>query len=109
MFQGRVIGYWLQKNGVSVIPNLRWGDERTHSFAFDGIAQGGTIAVGTHGCIKRREERGIFMSGFGVMLERARPETIVVYGRLPDGFLAVASQMNARCKAFRQRISSDPQ
>jgi hypothetical protein len=91
MFQGRAIGHWLQKNGVKVIPNLRWGDERTHSFAFDGIAQGGAVAVGTHGCIKRREDRETFMCGFGAMLDRVRPKTIVLYGKPPEGFMAAAA------------------
>lgn len=28
-YRGRSIGFWLQANGIPVIPNVRWGDERT--------------------------------------------------------------------------------
>ena len=31
----------------------RAGDERTYSFAFEGIEQGGTVAVSTNGCIQK--------------------------------------------------------
>ena len=51
--RSRAIAVWLQNNGVEVIPNVRFGDERTFSFCFDGIEENKTVAVGTHGCIKR--------------------------------------------------------
>ena len=44
-YRNRSIAYWLQSNGVNIIPNIRWGDERTYAFAFEGIEQGGTIAI----------------------------------------------------------------
>ena len=52
-YRNRAIAYWLQSNGVRIIPNIRWGDERTYAFAFEGIEQGGTVAVSTNGCIQK--------------------------------------------------------
>jgi hypothetical protein len=83
VYKSRAVGYWLQSKGVKIIPNLRWGDERTYDFAFDGIPAGGTVAVGSHGCIKERTDREYFLQGFDKMISRLRPETVVVYGRIP--------------------------
>ncbi len=41
-YRSRVLAYWLQSKGQNVIPNIRWGDERTYAFAFEGIPQGCT-------------------------------------------------------------------
>lgn len=36
-YRGRAIAVWLQNNGVEIIPNVRFNDERTYEFCFDGI------------------------------------------------------------------------
>lgn len=56
-FRGRALAHWLCENGVEVIPNVRFGDTRTWDFCFDGIEKNRTVAVGTHGCIKKREDK----------------------------------------------------
>jgi len=56
-FRSRAIGYWLQSKGLKVITNVRWGDERTYSFAFEGLPKGGTYAVSTNGCIRDKKNR----------------------------------------------------
>ena len=45
-YRNRAIGHWLQENGITVIPNIRFSDERSYAFCCDGISKGGTIAVG---------------------------------------------------------------
>jgi len=84
VFRSRALGYWWAKNGVTVVPNVRWGDERSYEFCFDGLPQGSVVAVGTHGCIKRIRDRNYFLEGFFVMLERIRPTTVIVYGAASD-------------------------
>ncbi|MCL1893814.1 MAG: DUF4417 domain-containing protein [Holophagaceae bacterium] len=85
VYKSRAIGYWLQSNGIKIIPNIRWGDERTYDFVFDGLPKGGTVAVGSHGCIKLKVDKDYFLRGFNEMLNRIEPETVVVYGRIPRG------------------------
>lgn len=41
-YRNRAIAFWLQREGVNIIPNVRWGDERSYEFAFEGLPQGGT-------------------------------------------------------------------
>lgn len=36
-YQGKAIGVWLQNEGIEVIPNIRFADERSYEFCFDGV------------------------------------------------------------------------
>ncbi len=83
-YRNRAIGYWLQANGVIVIPNIRFSDERSYVFCCDGISKGGTIAVGSHGCIKIKNERDYFARGLEYVVHKIEPRRIVVYGVAPD-------------------------
>lgn len=86
-YRGRALAVWLQNNGVEVIPNVRFNDERTFDFCFDGIEKFKTVAVGTYGCIKKRTDREYFRKGFLELVKRLSPKTIVVYGAIPDDIL----------------------
>ncbi len=83
-YRNRALAHWLQQNGIELIPNVRFNDERTYEFCFDGIEKGKTVAVGTHGCIKRTEDKELFKSGLEEMVKRLSPKTIIVYGAAPD-------------------------
>ena len=82
-YRNRAIAYWLQSNGVNIVPNIRWGDERTYPFAFEGIEQGGTVAVSTNGCIQKKIDCDYFSKGLACMVETLRPKTIVNYSYAP--------------------------
>ena len=84
IYRSRALAHWLQENGVRVIPNIRWGDERTYELCCEGISQGGTIAIGSHGCIKLLQEREPFKNGLDYVVGRLKPDAIVVYGKAPD-------------------------
>ena len=84
IYRSRAIGCWLQRNGVTVIPNIRYGDKRTYRICCDGISKGGVIAVGSHGTLKNKEDRRIFAEGLSVVIKRIQPKVIVVYGFVPD-------------------------
>ena len=104
VFRGRVFGCWLQKIGVSVIPNVRWCDKRSLSFAFDGIPKGGTVAVGTHGCVREPRVKRLFLEGFDKMIERIHPKTIVVYGPELKELKQLAEQANVRIRWYPSEI-----
>ena len=78
------VGFYLQENGIAVIPNVRFNDVRTYEFCYDGMEKDKTVAVGTHGCIKRTEDKKLFKSGLEEMVKCLSPKTIIVYGAAPD-------------------------
>ena len=104
-YRSRAIAVWLQDNGVEVIPNIRFGDERTFSFCFDGVEENKTVAVGTHGCIKRKEDKIFFKIGLARMVQRLSPKTIIVYGSAPDSIFKPYKDMGINIIAFESEFS----
>ena len=104
-YRGRSIAFWLQHNGIEVIPNVRFGDERTFDFCFDGIERNKTVAVGTHGCIKRREDKIFFKVGLALLVQRLSPKTIIVYGSAPDNIFKPYKDMGINIIVFESEFS----
>ena len=92
-YQGKAIGAWLQSEGIEVIPNVRFADERTYSFCFNGIEKQSTVAIGTHGCIKKLTDRAYFEKGLAEMINQLQPHTIIVYGAAPDNIFGKYKEM----------------
>lgn len=83
-YRNRAIAFWLQREGLSIIPNVRWSDERTYAFAFEGLAEGGTVAVSTNGMLRNKMNRAYFAAGLARMMDIVKPETIVNYSQTPE-------------------------
>ena len=63
----RSIGYHFQEEGKYVIPNVRWGDERTYTtelfgerVAFQGVDKHSIVSIGTFGQIQSAESKRYF-------------------------------------------------
>jgi len=85
------IGHYLQTQGITVIPNVRWGDERTYTrlipteqpFAFLGYEKKGIYCVGTYGCCQSKEEKYHLREGLRSMIKELEPRIILIYGPMP--------------------------
>ncbi len=95
----------LRKNGVAVIPNVRTADERSFKFCFDGIERGKTIAVGTHGCIKNKNDRLFFELGLKELVRRLSPKTIIVYGAAPEHIFKKYRDMGINIICFESEFA----
>ena len=104
-YRGHALAHWLQENGMEVIPNVRFNDERTYEFCFDGIEKNKTVAVGTHGCIKRIEDRELFKVGLEEMVKRLSPKTIIVYGAVPNDIFKAYSERGIEIIPFESEFS----
>ncbi len=80
----RAVGFYLQKNGIPVIPNIRWSDESSFSYCFLGVPKRTIVCVSTHGCIRSAEQRRMFRHGIGAMLEALQPTAVLVHGYMPE-------------------------
>lgn len=94
-YMNRAIGHYLQLHGIYVIPNVRWGDERSYTtsvlpekFAFVGLPKHSIVSVGTYGCIQGRENKHYFREGLIAMLDELEPEYVLVYGNMPGAIFA---------------------
>lgn len=104
-YRSRALAVWLQNNGIEVIPNIRFNDERTYDFCFDGIERFKTIAVGTHGCIKNKIDKEYFKKGLAELVKRLSPKTIIVYGATPDDIFKVYKDAGIEIISFESEFS----
>ena len=111
-YRMRAFGYWLGKNGISVINNVRWGTPETYRYCFDGIPQNSIVAVGTVGGSPRKcEDRVRFTNGLTELVKVLQPHTIVVYGsanypcfeELKKQGINIVSFSGQMAKAFERR------
>ncbi len=80
----RAVGFYLQKQGIPVIANIRWSDESSFEFCFLGVPKNGIVCVSTHGCIRSQVEKVLFREGLIETIKRLEPTDILVHGYMPD-------------------------
>ena len=103
-YRGKAVGAWLNDNGIPVIPNVRWGDERSFDLSCLGVEKNSTIAIGTHGCIKSLAYKQLFSQGFNFVLQKLKPKTVIVYGRAPDRLFCIAKLYGVDIIAFESNF-----
>ena len=92
IYRSRMVGYYLQKNGIPVITNIRWGADNTlyepmwngRPVALNGAPKENVVAIGTYGCIKGRNNKIYFKKGLEVMINILKPKYVIVYGAMPE-------------------------
>ena len=111
-YRMRMFGYWLGRNGVGVINNVRWGTPESWRYCFVGIPMESIVAIGTVGGIPRKiKDRKRFESGLFEMFERLHPHTVIVYGsasypcfdKLKEQECKIFSYQSSTAKAFERR------
>jgi len=90
-YMNRAVGHYLQTKGLYVIPNIRWGDERTYTtgvlpekIAFLGAPKHSIVSIGSYGCIQGKRNQFHFKNGLNAMIDELEPEVVLVYGSMPD-------------------------
>lgn len=81
VYRSRLIGQIMQNAGIRVIPTVSWAEPETYAFCFDGIPEGGNVAVSTVGVMRDKEAKKIFMDGMSAMIEKVKPSMILMYGK----------------------------
>lgn len=104
IYRSRAIGTWLQANGVKVIPNVRFGDRRTFKVCTEGLSKYSVIAVGTHGTLKNKKDREIFIKGLEVVVNRLLPTAIIVYGTCPNSVFQKYRDMGIKVYHFESDL-----
>lgn len=105
IYRSRAIGYWLQRNGIFVIPNIRFGDERTYAVSCSGIEKHGTVAIGSYGCIKGTNDSLYFKEGLQYIVSNLEPNTMVVYGSIPDKIFKICNEKGVEIIQFDSDFS----
>lgn len=95
LYRSRMVGSYLQRHGINIIPLVRWGNDLTYTtkyfpekIAFLGIPRNSIIAISTYGVMKKRKNRHFFQQGFAAMVSTLTPKVILVYGSMPRSVFA---------------------
>lgn len=80
----RAIGFFLQKQGIPVIPNIRWSDERSFDYCFLGVPKHRIVCISTHGCLRSKRDKELMKSGTKEMIRILEPSDVLVHGYMPD-------------------------
>ena len=84
VYRSRLIGQMMQDAGIVVIPTLSWAEPETFSFCFEGLEQGGVVAVSTVGVMRNKSAQEVWAAGMNEAVQRLRPSGILCYGSRPD-------------------------
>ena len=81
LYRSRAFGFWLTKQNIEVIHNVRWGYKDTWKYCFNGIPKGSTVCIGTVASgLRKCNNRSLFENGFLQMLHTIQPKTNIIYG-----------------------------
>lgn len=86
-YMNRAVGHYFQRMGIPTIANIRWSNEKSFSFAFDGAPHKSTIATSNHGSLRGRDNLYWFERGFDEMVCMLEPRRIILHGTLTSGLL----------------------
>lgn len=106
IYRSRAIGVWLERNGVRIIPNVRFGDPRTYSVCCNGISKRSVIAVGSHGTLRFVEDRKVFLEGLDYVVKQLKPTAIVVYGSAPEKYFDKYRESGIRIIVFASKFAT---
>lgn len=82
--RNRLLTYYLQKQGITVIPNVCFGNEQTFSWAFDGLPEHSVLALSSQSCMCDNISKRTLINGIHELDRRKFPELLYVYGIFPD-------------------------
>ena len=111
-YRMRAFGYWLGRNGISVINNVRWGTSESWRYCWDGIPENSIVCIGTAGgSPKKLIDRKRFEEGLKELVRVRKPHTILVYGSanypcfdsLIDQGITVVAYPSHTASAFERR------
>ena len=111
-YRMRAFGYWLGRNGLSVVNNIRWGTPESWRYCWDGIPHDSIVCIGTAGgSPKRLADRRRFEEGLEELVRVLTPRVILVYGsanypcfdKLIERGIRVISYPSHTASAFERR------
>lgn len=83
-YKKQFLGAYFQLHGIKVVPTVSWSDTDSYKWCFDGIEKGSCVACSSVGCMRNKESKQLFISGFIAMHNIVQPKKILMVGKLPD-------------------------
>ncbi len=85
VYRSRVVAIWLRENcNCTIIPNLRFNNEKSYDYCFDGIAYNSVVCFSILGLCSKPVDVKNIINGLHETIIRIRPKAIIVYGECTD-------------------------
>ena len=78
--RNRTIAYYLQKNGINIIPVASWAYLEDFEWCLDGLPKESSIAISTNGCMTSFVSKTTFLEGVDKLQEMLRPKYLIIAG-----------------------------
>lgn len=106
-YRMRTYGYWLGREGIKIVNNVRWGTVETFDYCFEGIPTNSIVSIGTVGGGPRKLiDRNRFETGLFEMVNRLQPHTILVYGSANGACFDKLRNQGIQIVSFPSKTSS---
>ena len=76
------LSYFYGKNGIPIIPNIRYGIDDLSDEFLEAIPNNSLIAIGTHGFFKSRTSKAEWYCFLDYIIDKLDPNGVIVYGSL---------------------------
>lgn len=80
LYRNHALAWWMQRMGLPVIAPACWSDAASFDWCFDGMPNGGTVAVSTIGAMGNPLTRQAFMRGLRAMFQHVTPDCVWLVG-----------------------------
>lgn len=80
LFRNHTLAYWMQTNGIQVVPQACWSDGGSFEWAYSGLPNGGTIAISMTGAMGNNLSRQAFQRGLQEFFRRIKPDRVWLFG-----------------------------
>lgn len=107
IYRSRAVGNYLQCNDIKVIPNIRFGDERTYELCCIGIETDSIISIGTHGTNSNMIDKSILVVGIDRVINILHPRIVIIYGSIPKYILNKYKDSNISFVSFSPSIKGE--
>lgn len=79
-YRNRAVAYWLQNNGIDIVPVVEWADYGDFEWCLDGLPKESTLALEIYGCRKNSKSRYGLIKGIERVCSQLSPSCLVIYG-----------------------------
>lgn len=84
-YRNRLLGHWMQENGINYIHNVTWSLPDSYNYSFSGLPKGDVIAINCAGIAGSPCSRYLWHKGYEEVLSRLNPSVIIRYGTKMPG------------------------
>lgn len=106
-YRNRAVAFWLQNNGIDIVPVVEWADYNDFEWCLDGLPKNSTLALETYGVQRKTIDKYGLIKGVEKICKELMPKTLVVYGNEIKAVNSLCKNviwLDNYCKIMKKRL-----